>query len=533
MREEVWEEALRSSGYALAFPVEARFILDGIRYGVPVGFSDEQDAAARADVRNPPVDAAGTAKIAQVIAADCAALKKAGPFSAPPFPNFVASPIGAVPKKNSSKVRVIHNLSFPFRSATSVNARIEVESYSLEGFPAACAVVRRLGRGCFLIKLDVEAAYKQIPVRPQDWHLLGFRWDGVYYYERVLPFGLKSSCRIWEYFAHALAFMLKAQGGETVVLHYVDDFLFVASSEEQAHAALASALALCRRLGLPMAADKTEGPTRCLTFLGIELDTDAMEARLPADKLLELARLCELWESKSSASVRELQSLAGVLRHASDVVRPGRFFLRRIIARISVQNRVAHAHAQLPLPAAVLADVAWWRNFVRDWNGHSLLCEQQWRDADAIELFTDACLTGFGAWFGQEWFYGTWNPDQITAAMREQRASMPFLELHALVQAAATWGSQWTRLRITFRSDCMPVVDCLNSGESRDAGMQHLLRLLCTIACKYSFHFRAIHIPGVLNVRADLLSRGMLQEFRAISPDALPQPVQPPLLPLP
>lgn len=134
---------------------------------------------------------------------------------------------------------------------------------------------------------------------------------------------------------------------------------------------------------------------------------------------------------------------------------------------------------------------------------------------------------------GRSGFYGAWDPDQITAAMREQRASMPFLELHALVQAAATWGSQWTRLRITFRSDCMPVVDCLNSGESRDAGMQHLLRLLCTIACKYSFHFRAIHIPGVLNVRADLLSRGMLQEFRAISPDALPQPVQPPLLPLP
>ena len=88
MREEVWEEALRSSGYALAFPVEARFILDGIRYGVPVGFSDEQDAAARADVRNPPVDAAGTAKIAQVIAADCAALKKAGPLFGAPVPEL-------------------------------------------------------------------------------------------------------------------------------------------------------------------------------------------------------------------------------------------------------------------------------------------------------------------------------------------------------------------------------------------------------------------------------------------------------------
>ena len=66
--------------------------------------------------------------------------------------------------------------------------------------------MRKLGRGCFLIKLDVSAAYKQIPVRREDWPLLGFMWRGEYYYERVLPFGLRSSCRLWDLYAAALHF---------------------------------------------------------------------------------------------------------------------------------------------------------------------------------------------------------------------------------------------------------------------------------------------------------------------------------------
>lgn len=37
----------------------------------------------------------------------------AGPFSAPPFVNFVTSPLGVVPKKNPGNFRIIHHLSYP------------------------------------------------------------------------------------------------------------------------------------------------------------------------------------------------------------------------------------------------------------------------------------------------------------------------------------------------------------------------------------------------------------------------------------
>ena len=42
---------------------------------------------------------------------------------------------------------------------------------------------------------------------------------------------------------------------------------------------------ICKDLGVPLAIDKIEGPSSSLPFLGIMLDTNTMEARLPIDKL--------------------------------------------------------------------------------------------------------------------------------------------------------------------------------------------------------------------------------------------------------
>jgi hypothetical protein len=51
--------------------------------------------------------------IKQYIEAELSKQHIAGPFSVKPFTNFVASPLGLVPKSNTGKLRVIHDLSFP------------------------------------------------------------------------------------------------------------------------------------------------------------------------------------------------------------------------------------------------------------------------------------------------------------------------------------------------------------------------------------------------------------------------------------
>ena len=53
--------------------------------------------------------------------------------------------------------------------------------------------ILRHGRGCFLAKTDIESAFRLIPLKPSDYELFGMFWDGKYYYDKVLPFGLRSA----------------------------------------------------------------------------------------------------------------------------------------------------------------------------------------------------------------------------------------------------------------------------------------------------------------------------------------------------
>ena len=76
-----------------------------------------------------------------------------------------------------------------------------------------------------------------------------------------------------------------------------------------------------------MAPEKTFGPSTILTFAGVELDTIHCESHLPEDKLLKCKQLIAEF-IKKKATLRELQSLTGVLNFACSVVVPGRCFLR-------------------------------------------------------------------------------------------------------------------------------------------------------------------------------------------------------------
>ena len=44
-----------------------------------------------------------------------------------------------------------------------------------------------------MAKTDREAAFCQYPVHPDDWELLGMQWMGKYYFDKILPSGLRSA----------------------------------------------------------------------------------------------------------------------------------------------------------------------------------------------------------------------------------------------------------------------------------------------------------------------------------------------------
>ena len=53
--------------------------------------------------------------------------------------------------------------------------------------------IMSFSRGTLLAKFDVESTYRNIPVHPEDRYLLCMKWQGNYFIDRTLPFGLRSA----------------------------------------------------------------------------------------------------------------------------------------------------------------------------------------------------------------------------------------------------------------------------------------------------------------------------------------------------
>ena len=75
-------------------------------------------------------------------------------------------------------------------------------------------------------------------------------------------------------------------------MRYLDDYFTVgpAYSSICAHN-VKTILHVASQVSIPLAPNKLEGPTTCLVFLGILIDTNYMETSLPDDKLHELISL--------------------------------------------------------------------------------------------------------------------------------------------------------------------------------------------------------------------------------------------------
>lgn len=92
--------------------------------------------------------------------------------------------------------------------------------------------------------------------------------------------------------------------------------------------------------GIPLHPDKFEGPSTVLTVLGIELDSLALQARLPKEKFDRISSLIDEWSCKRHCKRKHLESLIGHLQHACKVVPQGCTFLHRMINLLSASGRM-------------------------------------------------------------------------------------------------------------------------------------------------------------------------------------------------
>lgn len=169
--------------------------------------------------------------------------------------------------------------------------------------------------------------------------------------------------------------------------HYLDDFSIVGTPKTpECSQSLRTALEVCEQTGFFVKPEKTEGPTTSMIILGVELDSERLQLRLPQDKLDRLRELVATWRKRKACTKRELKSLAGHLNHAYKVIRPGQGFLHGVFSLLSLFNRPDH---MIRLNAAFRADLEWWHVFAHSWNGVSIMRESALQ-APSFEMWSDA-----------------------------------------------------------------------------------------------------------------------------------------------
>ena len=440
----------------------------------------------------------------------------AGPFDAPPFQPFYVSPLGLIPKKSPGEWRLIQNLSFP--KGTSVNDCMsdEHKRVSYEDFDHVMLIIQRLGRGCWIAKSDMAHAFKLLPVDPESYKFLGFKFKNKYFYDKTMVMGAANSCSNFELLSSALQWILANKFNVSHVSHILDDFQFFSMDKNVCASYQTAFHKLCQQIGVPIKHTKTVYPCQVIELHGLKVDTQARTISLPEDKTVKAIKLLTRHSSRKKITLKELQSLIGVLSFATRAVEGGRAFLRRLID-LTIGVKYPNHHIRLNNEAR--KDMEAWLIFLNNFNGILYFRRVDWDSSDTLSLFTDSSNWGFAAVYRDKWTYGTWphlwSGYHITVK-----------EMYPIMLALALWAPMLANRRVIFVTDNQAVAYCIRKQTSKDSLIMRMLRSLIVCAMRHNIVFTSKWISTHDNTLADLLSRNSLSQARVIAPWLQPHPEQ-------
>ena len=265
-----------------------QFITDGLTHGFDIGYRGTYSSTRPRNLMSARNNAAA---VSAAIRKELERGHTSGPFRGPPFLHTHCSPIGAVEKPDGSH-RLILDLSSPRGGGGggAFNEDIDRQEFSVtySKFDDTVDIVGELGAGTHLAKIDIKHAFRICPIKKVQWPLLCYTWQEAFFVGTRLPFGSRSSPYIFTTLADLLIWILVYVAGIRYCMHYLDDYFCAAPTEDQCEQDMQTMSSTFTELGEPLAPEKITGPTRKITYLGIQIDTANMTISLPTRKYNKL-----------------------------------------------------------------------------------------------------------------------------------------------------------------------------------------------------------------------------------------------------
>ena len=390
-----------------------------------------------------------------------------------------------VPKPHQRWMKVIH--------LSRLNTFLHVEKFKME---TPESIRTSLIPGEWVASIDLPDAYLHIPIHPHSRKYLRFCHRSQVFQFTTLPFGLATVTQVFTMIVKEVKLMALSKG---LRLHqYLDDWLIRSQSREEALVNTQAVVDLTQSLGWIINQQKSElNPTQVFSFVGYEYHLDSALVKPTQERWLKLQDFILQLKSKHVLTARCLMSLIGLLASMEKMVPEGRLHMRPFQFHLKEHWKFPQPlDSLIPWTEAISAHLDWWQNPANVMKGSDLHPKDH-----SIQLFTDASNEGWGAHLEQSSAQGLWSP-------QEKGLHINVLELKAVFLALRHFKDQCQDQTVLVVMDNSTVVAYINKqGGTHSAEMCAFLWRFMTWCHHSHITLKARHIPGCLNVMADLLSR--------------------------
>ena len=327
----------------------------------------------------------------------------------------------------------------PVIDLSSLNKFIVNEHFQMENL--SCLKTLLLP-GDFMTNIDLKDAYLSVPVHETSRKFLRFLWKGTCYQFKALPFGLCSAPRIFTKVLKPVAAFLRRKAIR--VLIYLDDFLLLAVSVEEAVKNTQLVVSLLQSLGFTINLKKSLLiPTQAITFLGFQIDSTCMMLSLPAEKTDKILDCCRRLLVSQSITLRNLASLMGLLESSRPAILRAPLHFRHLqsdLIRGLKMNQESY-DAFIALSPSARVELAWWLKHTLNANGRPVHLPPP-----DIIITTDASKKGWGAAHQSFQTNGRWS-------QKESLQHINYLELKASFLALKTFLKGKSHVTVSLQLD--------------------------------------------------------------------------------
>lgn len=285
---------------------------------------------------------------------------------------FRSSPLGVIEKAGApGEFRVVQDLSYPRNDSQhkSVNAEINTENFKCDWgtFSDIANIVLDAPPHSRAATLDVDTAYRQCPIAPEQQKHFVVQWRGKFYIDHCMPFGASSASGNFGSLADAKTDILWAKQF-SLVANWADDFFFLQRPSYFEPDGtpiftynLQDLYNLGDKLGWPWKQSKIQPFSESFRYLGFDWDIPTQVVTLAKEKREKYKRKIIAWLKEKAVDEKSAQSLLGTLTHCTHVIPLGWSRLPKLASFTASFIHLSSTFIKLTIPRGVTADVMWWK----------------------------------------------------------------------------------------------------------------------------------------------------------------------------